>query len=223
MDTEDVSFEENIAAVLEQAKASAQRAIRRKGEMPKDHIPPFLQVQMHMLQHESGYRPDETRIITTQIPTPYLPCTVPVAELTPILISEVRLETHHRGRMIVVRPMVPPNRMNAVMAIVEDAEGTAILLQVYQQPEEAVVSAQETLRQGCFYLLKEPYFKTTNSERTYSLRVDHVCDIVGLSDDDDLIPYRWRRSMAIIGTSESIRTQGNEAVGKKRWAEAGRL
>ena len=225
MDTQDVSLDDRIAQLFKQAAASAERAIRRKGETPTDHIPPFLQVQTHMIEHYA--RPwavdEQYKLITTHIPPAYPPCTLSVAELDAILISEMKLETHHRGRMAIVRSLVPPNRMNAVMAIVEDAEGTAALLQVYHQPEESVVPTEETLREGGIYLLKEPYFKTANSERIYSLRVDHVGDIWELADGDDLIPVKWRKSNTIAGTSQSIRTLGNAAVSKKRWAEAERL
>ncbi|KAJ0272115.1 hypothetical protein COL940_010634 [Colletotrichum noveboracense] len=63
--------------------------------------------------------------------------------------------------------------MNAVMAIAEDEEGTAVLLQLYNQPED--VKADELLPQNSVHIIKEPFFKVTTDGK-YSLRVDHVSD-----------------------------------------------
>ncbi|KAJ0332022.1 hypothetical protein COL922a_011556 [Colletotrichum nupharicola] len=64
--------------------------------------------------------------------------------------------------------------MNAVMAIAEDEEGTAVLLQLYNQPED--VKADELLPQNSVHIIKEPFFKVTTNSK-YSLRVDHVSDL----------------------------------------------
>lgn len=133
------------------------------------------------------------------------------------------LETHHHGSRVVVRVMVPPTRINAVMAAMEDETGTATLLQVYHQPEESVVPADEILRRGSCYLIKEPFFKATTSNGTYSMRVDHPGDLVPPRPGDGLIPAKWREYGGVVETSGSIRKQGNSAVGRKSWAEAERL
>lgn len=225
MDIQDVSAIDEYASMVQQARVNAQRADRRKGEIPKDHPPAFLQVQFYMIQYH--YRmnsgADVHHIITTQIPAAYPPCTRSAAELEPISISQLQLETHHRGSRIVVRVMVPASRINAVMAVVEDEKGTATLLQVYHQPEESVVPAAEILHRGACYLIKEPFFKATTSDGTYSIRVDHPGDLVPLRDGDELIPASWRECREITNTSQGIRNKGNDAVGRKSWAEAERL
>jgi hypothetical protein len=225
MDVQDVSSLGQFAAMIQAAEVNAALANRRKGETPRDHPPALLLVQRHMmqLQSSSGMSQYNYTVATSQVPAPYPPCTLSAAELKPIFISQMKLETHHRGSKVVVRVMVPPNRITAIMAIVEDEKGTAVLLQLYNQPPEAMVPANETLRQGCFYLLKEPFFKAATSDGSYSLRVDHVSDIMLLNDGDELLPAKWRKTKTITGTSQSIRMQGNEAVGKKNWAEAERL
>lgn len=230
MDIQDVSTVAQFAAMVKQAQANGARAGRRKGEIPKDHAPTFLQVQMHMMIYQQVQRQkcrtdrDQSfQMITTQIPAAYPPCTRSAAELKPISISEMGLETHHRGRKVVVRVLVPARHINAVMAVVEDEKGTGTLLQVYYQPEEEVVPAEEVLRCECFYLIKEPYFKATTSDDSYSLRIDHPGDLVFLSEGNELIPPKWRKSKTIFGTSNHFRVQGNEAVGKKNWAWAEEL
>ncbi|KAM0341213.1 hypothetical protein ACHAPU_010143 [Fusarium lateritium] len=108
----------------------------------------------------------------------------------------MRLEIYYRGKKIILRVRTPPDRMTAVMAIVEDEKGTAVLLQLYHQPEETIVPATEILNPNMVYILKEPFFKCA-TDGTYSLRVDHPSDITRLDGADDRIPSHWRPLMVI--------------------------
>lgn len=183
-----------------------------------------LQIKgMRQLQGNGGV--GTHMIYTSQVPEPYHPCTLPATALEPMLISQMRLETHHRGRSIVVRVLTPPDRMTAVMAIVEDVQGTAVLLQLYHQPPEHVVPAATIIKPAGLFLLKEPYFKKAVSDGTLSLRVDHVSDVIALSNTDELVPRKWRKAQGVPtnGASAKLRAQGNEAVGHKLWAEAEQL
>jgi hypothetical protein len=113
--------------------------------------------------------------------------------------------------------------MTAVMAIVEDGEGTALLLQLYHQPDESLVPAEEIIRRGDVFILKEPFFKTA-TDGSYTLRVDHLGDIVRLEIGDDRIPSHWSSIPPTFqDSSKNIRLQGNEAVKAGRWALANRL
>jgi hypothetical protein len=113
--------------------------------------------------------------------------------------------------------------MTAVMAIAEDEEGTAVLLQLYNQPEEDQVSHHQILRQGDVCIVKDPFFKAT-TDGSYSIRVDHVSDIIWLEGTDHRIPLKWRkRVLPLEETSEDIRKHGNEAVKEGKWATAERL
>ncbi|TDZ29863.1 Protein unc-45-like protein A [Colletotrichum spinosum] len=159
----------------------------------------------------------------SQLPPPYAPCVRPISELEKIAISDMKLETHHRGKRTALRVLTPPDRMTAVMAIVEDEQGTALLLQLYYQPDESVVPAEEIMQLGDVFILKEPFFKTA-TDGSYTLRVDHLGDIVRLANSDDRIPSQWSKQPPNLRQSSiDIRVQGNEAVQKKKWAEAHRL
>lgn len=106
------------------------------------------------------------------------------------------------------------------MALVEDEEGTAVLLQLYNQPEEVDVNKETILRKDSIYIIKEPFFKVS-TDGSYSLRVDHVSDIVYLLDDDERVPRKWRkRSLGAGDDSQKLRMQGNVAIQEKNWAEA---
>ncbi|SPO04492.1 related to TPR domain protein [Cephalotrichum gorgonifer] len=130
---------------------------------------------------------------------------------------------HHRGSMALPRTLTPPQRMTAVMAIVEDEQGTAVLLQLYHQPEDSAVPTQEILQKGAICIVKEPFFKCS-TDGTYSLRVDHVSDIIWLDGWDDRVPSKWRVPfLAPSDGSKGIRGQGNKAVKNQEWAKAERL
>ncbi|KAF5983620.1 TPR domain-containing protein [Fusarium coicis] len=226
MDIKDVSNESEYIGYLKQLQGAAERAARRKGQTVRDHPPSQKLVSsflMKLMAASYGPRLDENTIATTQVPAPYPPCIHSANELEPIMISEMRLETHHRGKKIMLRVLTPPDRMTAVMAIVEDEKGIAVLLQLYHQPDEVVVPATEILCPNMVCILKEPFFKCA-TDGTYSLRVDHPSDIIRLDRADDRIPSRWRPSMAISSeNSTDIRKRGNDAVQGKKWAEALRL
>lgn len=70
--------------------------------------------------------------------------------------------------------------------------------------------------------MKEPFFKCA-TDGSYSVRVDHVSDIVWLEQSDERVPQKWRKPAMATGGSKSIRVKGNEAIKGRRWAEAERL
>lgn len=226
MDTNDVSGEGWMAMQMKMWEQSAQRAQHNHGRLVRDHPPAtqlvsqfMMSLTMASLQQSS----DLTAMATSQLPPAYPPCVLPTAELEYIAISDMRLETHHRGKQTVLRVLTPANRLTAVMAIVGDEKGTAVLLQLYYQPEESMVPAEEILKKDDVVILKEPFFKMA-TDGSYSLRVDHLGDIVRLASDDERVPPQWRKDSLPRGQSSGdIRTRGNEAVQQKKWAKAHHL
>ncbi|KAF4414931.1 TPR domain [Fusarium acutatum] len=220
MDIKDVSDDSKFIGYLKQLQGAAERAARRKGQAVRDH-PPSQQLVSSFLMKlmVTSYRPqsDENTNATTQVPAPYSPCIASAKDLEPIMISDMRLKTHHRGKKVILRVLTPPDRMTAVMAIVEDEKGIAVLLQLYHQPEEIVVPATEILSPNMVCILKEPFFKCA-TDGAYSLRVDHPSDIIWLDGADNRIPSHWRPSLVIsVENSTDIRKQG-QAVQQPRQA-----
>ncbi|KAM0426404.1 hypothetical protein ACHAPT_008451 [Fusarium lateritium] len=226
MNTKDVSDDHQFISSLKRIQNAAEKASRRKGEMVRDH-PTQQQLvtsfTMNLLSASLRSGPDKNILYTTQVPAPYPPCVISARDLEPIMISDMRLETHHRGKKVMLRVLTSPDRITAITAIVEDERGTAVLLQLYHQPDESLVPKTEILGPGKICILKEPFFKCA-ADGSYSLRVDHLGDIVWLDEDNELIPSRWRKPVAIRdNTSKDIRTQGNDAVQSQDWAAALRL
>lgn len=223
MDIKDVSESSEMAAQFRAIIDDAERSNRRKGEIPRDHpLSSLLVGQFNAAISSRGLPDGMEKMITTQVPPPYPPCNRPARALTPLPISKMKLQEHHRGHLVIVRTLTVTNRLSAITVIVEDEEGTAVLLQLYNQPEESLVKADDVLPQGSVCLIKEPFFKDTPSG-SYSLRVDHVGDIVILSSNDERIPEVWRAPRSIGGDSPQIRLQGNAAVAEQDWGTAERL
>ncbi|KAI0903186.1 hypothetical protein F4823DRAFT_629616 [Ustulina deusta] len=159
---------------------------------------------------------------TTQVPSAYTPSVRMMDDLAPMAISQMELQKHHRGKKVTLRVMTPPDTMNAIMAIVEDEEGTAVLLQLYHQPKPPEVDPQEILRPDMVLIVKEPFFKSA-ADGAYNLRVDHLSDVAWLQDTDLRIPPKWREKPSKSEASAVIRGRGNVAVKSKQWGKAEKL
>ena len=79
--------------------------------------------------------------------------------------------------------------MTAVMAIVEDEEGSVLMLQLYNQ--ELELSGAQSLKAGTVLAVKEPYVKVM-ADGDYGIRVDHLSDVFFIPEFDDLVPSSWR-------------------------------
>ncbi|KAL2881108.1 hypothetical protein SGCOL_003398 [Colletotrichum sp. CLE4] len=223
MDIKDVSDIDDFASFMERLRVLADRASRRKGQIPHDHpLPGMLVMQFMMARSMRLSRPAASsggsNFATTQIPPAYLPCIQPANELQPLPISKMRLEEHHRGKRVIIRTMTPMDQINAIMAIAEDEAGTAVLLQVYNQPDHTAIQPDDLLPEGSICIIKDPFFKVTTDGK-YSLRVDHVGDIILLAEGDERIPSQWR-TRKTGANSEKIRQQGNTAVAQQEWGKA---
>ncbi len=98
------------------------------------------------------------------------------------------------------------------MAIIEDENCDAIMLQLYQQEDKDTRAATDIVDVGTLLLVKEPYFKVTG-DGEYGLRVDHLSDIVHLERDDARIPDVWQPGLVEIERSaESLKIKGNLAI-----------
>lgn len=124
-----------------------------------------------------------SNIRTSFIPSAYSPCFRSILDLHKVMIKDLLLESHHRENYIMVRSITPPDRMTAVMAIVEDENGDVIMLQLYYQEEENARPAEDLLGEGTVLILKEPYLKLM-SDGDYGLRIDHPSDLIYVPKND---------------------------------------
>jgi hypothetical protein len=226
MDLQDVSGVDAWMAYLRKATEKIEHAGLRKGELVRDHPAPEEVMRMFMVATHSlkkAYSPFNTTMAISQIPPPYPPCTCSADDLQPLMISDLRLETHHRGFKIMLRIFTNPNHVNAITVLVEDEMTDILLLQLYNQPEESDVPAEQLIGRHRVCIIKEPYFKCSTGDGQYTLRVDHPSDIVWLADKDDRIPAQWKILCPFKGSSSDVRKEGNAAVKGQKWAEAERM
>lgn len=212
MDIHEVE-EEHLQTLVRQ-KQILQGARKRQGQRPQDWKPreevymSFMMAIMAQDLHKEG----KHMTLMSFVPPSYLPCNASLAELRPIHIRDLQLETHHRGTYLMVRAITPPNRMTAIMVLVEDERGHVVMLQIYQQDDETTRAATEIVNVGKVMILKEPFLKVMGSGE-YGLRIDHLSDVVEVDEHDPRRPVQWRlRVLDTERSVESLKGKGNEAV-----------
>jgi hypothetical protein len=224
MDTDDVSNTRKYIQYLNAQKAILKAAMAREGQLPTDRktrdelIDKHQMSTMRAMMQRFGQK--GILIHSSFLPPPYPPSTASLNELTPIYIKDLRLGIHHRGNYLLVRSITAPNRMTAIMAVVEDEKRDALVVQLYQQPDENVRPATSIITDGDVFLIKEPFFKVTG-DGEYGLRIDHVSDLVRIDARHKLwskqwIPllFNWNR------TADDWKQEGNVAMGMKQFWEA---
>ncbi|KAI0110844.1 TPR domain protein [Nemania sp. FL0031] len=211
--------------MLRQCLDIAEQANRRRGHVPKDHPLPHAVVNQFMRQRASNVRKigqDNFMLQTSQLPHAYPPSVRLIDDLVSMPISQMELQKSHRGKKAVVRVITPQDTINAIMAIIEDEEGTAVLLQLYHQQSLTATNLEDKLRPNMVLIIKEPFFKAAG-DGAYSIRVDHISDVVWLQDNDPRIPSKWKHQGSKTEPSAAVRVQGNMAVKNKQWAKAENL
>ncbi|QSZ28627.1 hypothetical protein DSL72_003126 [Monilinia vaccinii-corymbosi] len=225
MDIVNVSEDHKYLEILNRQKAVLNAAMARQGHRPKDMksrqelISQFMMIRMSQLMSQSQTQ-NGSQMRISWVPLPYEPSITPLEDLTPIHIKDLRLETHHRGRYLLVRALTPAHRITGIIAIVEDENADALPLQIYQQPDEKLRPATSVIAEKDVFLVKEPYLKTAG-DGGYGLRVDHVSDLVCLDGNHEILPKNWKsRGVIDLGkTADDWKQEGNLAMGEKRyWA-----
>jgi hypothetical protein len=206
---------------IQNQKQTLQNAKKRQGQRPLDRKPReemYLGFMMALLAGARRQQPHE--IHSSFIPPAYLPCTAPLAELRRVAIRDLQLETHHRGRYLLLRAITPPRRMTGIIVLVEDHCADVVMLQLYQQEEEYERGTADIVNVGTILLVKEPYFKVMASGE-YGVRVDHLSDVIYVNKDDPTLPDIWRPRVLEVGLSaESLKVKGNSAMREHQYWQA---
>jgi tetratricopeptide (TPR) repeat protein len=133
-------------------------------------------------------------------------------------MSELRLETNHAGRVLVVRTITDPMRMQSVQNAIEDSKLHVDQLAVYNTDPKA--TPDQVLPKGTIFAIKEPYYKTAASGG-YLLRVDHPSDIIRLQPNDPLVPRELApRVLELDKGALSYKNVGNESFKNKDYLSA---
>lgn len=146
------------------------------------------------------------------VPPAYPPCTNGLPDLKKTMINNLVLETHHRGAYLLLRTITPASRMTAVMALVEDEDGSVLLLQLMNQDKD--LPADDSLSEGTALVVKEPYLKVM-ADGGYAIRVDHLSDIQFMARYHKAVPSSWRHGLTedemLKMSAQDWKLMGNES------------
>jgi hypothetical protein len=224
----DIDDEQSIYAQLRAMREEFLRAAKaREGQIPTDRKTKSQLIKMHqeMKERDTEVQSNMAKIRRMKqnapespdcsVPSAYPPSTASLGELTPIQIKDLKIETHHRGNYLLVKAATRPNRMRALIAIVEDEMGEGTWMQLCQQPDEATQPAFSIISEGDVFIIKEPWFKVIGDEE-YALQVDHVSDLLRIDTCHKLWPKQWKSSL--LKQSRSVddwKQEGNLAMKRK--------
>ncbi|KAG9228500.1 hypothetical protein BJ875DRAFT_526591 [Amylocarpus encephaloides] len=134
------------------------------------------------------------------IPIAYAPCVTPLDQLNQISLSDLKVETHHRGSFITATTITLPYNFSSTVTIIQEVSTvTAVLVLGFQDDTISPLPQNSTVA------IKEPYVQL-NENSDYVIRVDHPSDIAVLRGDDpavsmimqfvaekkDIKPVEWR-------------------------------
>lgn len=152
-----------------------------------------------------------------QINHAYPPSITPLSGLKPITISELRLETHHIGRVLIVRTFTDPVRIQSVQSAVEDKNSEVDQLAVYNCDSKA--PPDYMLPKDTVFAIKGPFYKNANNGG-YIIRVDHLSDLVQLQPTHAMVPMELLpRLLELDKDALRSKTTGNAAF-KKEYLKA---
>jgi len=169
------------------------------------------------------------------VEAPYPPCASPLADLKPVLLSELTLNSHHRGKVLLTKliGIVDMTWKNSLAAI-EDVSGDVEFLDLHfvcmnKKP------APTWPKLGSWLAIKEPFFTLEEIFTTESIRVDHPSDLVhaeawppsfleqfdlgkALSEKSERSPLQWKQAgnsalaARDFNAAQTSYTQGIHAV-----------
>lgn len=158
----------------------------------------------------------------------YPPCVESLSELKSIRLRDLKMETHHTGRVLVVRSFFDP-LMSAPLAqpsiVVVDEYGDVNYMAICNLWPRTPI--EKLLPKNAFLAVKCPCFKKQVVSGNVIVQVDHPSDLVLLDVDYDskLITSSMLTSAEAQGlpetkTNAQLKAKGNAAFKKGDWNTA---
>ncbi|TVY31712.1 SET and MYND domain-containing protein [Lachnellula subtilissima] len=145
-------------------------------------------------------------IVAFAVGCPYPPCTLLLCDLQPIQLCDLRMDTHHRSRVLSVRRVAPVVKLVAFSwTVVQDSSGET---ERFEISLHKLRYGYDILESGSVFEIKEPYF-TLSDEGHSTLRVDHPSDIIQSSSASE-IPQEIEASST--KTTQMYKDEGNAAL-----------
>ena len=212
---------EDAAVCLIRATANLEISKMMQGKKRTQEKPRSLLIQMH--EQKYSYQNDCQVSVVRQSITSFVypPCTQPLSCLQRILLTDLMLETVHRGKYLLLRTIVHANKIVGIETVVEDPNGDVEVLGLYNQNPNR--SHTDTIPNDSIIVLKEPYYKITAQGGT-SLRCDHPTDLIFLDANDPVVQgLKWKTGTPKIHkilTAAEYKTLGNDYFRQSKYYEA---
>ena len=200
------------ASLVEARKAHASAATARKGQTPI-HRPTRKQLAFDFAKDAKNRGAPHLRFLRHAYP----PCTRPLDRLELMRLSELRLETHHRNRAVVVKAWGWPRAGEAVLDAVEDQHGDVDTLAVYHC--DALAQPERVLQRGAVLAIKQPFYEDSKDHGPV-LRIDHPSDLVPLSPSSLLAEPFLSSAGGQEKDALALKDDGNAAFGRKDYLAA---
>lgn len=189
---------------------------------PRDHKTAMSQAtfanlmsDMEEMSFGAGQKTKSDTMVTFAVGHPYPPCTTLVEDLQPMKISELRMETHHRGCILKVHRVAPVVRLAGHSWTMVQEEGSDEI----ERLEISLHSSncgEDILDFGKIYKIKEPYFTFSDDQSEATLRIDHPSDIIVLPEelhpDSKHTENSEDSTAAAIKSATESKDQGNAAL-----------
>ncbi|OLN93218.1 SET and MYND domain-containing protein [Colletotrichum chlorophyti] len=174
----------------ERIKTTVQERLERCAELvghtrePRDSHSAISQATGASLMLDMGNmtqeRGDKSSLPVITVGNTYPPCTVSLKNLRPMKLTDLRMETHHRGRSLTVKRASPVVTLTArSWTMVQDEAGETERLEVYLHKSKY---GEDILESASAFTIKEPYFTMTDQSEA-TLRIDHPSDLVCLESE----------------------------------------
>ena len=125
-----------------------------------------------------------------------------------IPINELRIESHHRGRVLAALTVTESCVQQGLISIVEDSAGSVATVTIFNQDDRLL---SKLLPCGSVIAIKEPYCKY-NGPGDFVIRVDHPSDIHIWAANDGRVPaFLWPNAPNPDRTAAEWMDLGNKA------------
>jgi hypothetical protein len=212
---------ENAREFFFKAMINSERSKSMEGKKPTQRIPRSQLIQMH--EQKCSYRNDSQSLVSRQSVTSFVypPCTQSLCCLQRISLTDLVLETVHRGKYLLLRTIVHPKKNVGIETVVEDPNGDVEALGLYNQ--NPCRSHTDIIPNDSIIVLKEPYYKISAQGGT-SLRCDHPADLIFLDANNPVVQdLKWKTGTPKIYkilTAAEYKTLGNDYFKQGNFYEA---
>lgn len=191
--------------------AGQAREATDKGVMHQ-HIT-MLNLNNDMELMGGGGAPKSEGITVLPIEKPYMPSTASLDELTPMKLSDLKMETHHKGQKLAVRrkEAVVEQKAHTWTAVEEEGSDDMERLEIVVHKSRG---GEDLLDSITAFTIKEPYF-TLSDENEPTLRIDHPSDIVIYNEE-----VSAGEGGSAVEMATKCKEEGNAALKRKELVEA---